>query len=92
MFILILRVACFLIWASVAAVLAPSVRRYFFGPVLASDACRVGYFFVALLVMGSMGRWLFLAYDTAVVPAMYSLTAALGIFVLILTTSSHRND
>lgn len=91
MVILILRVACLVIWAGVAATLIPSVRRYFFGPVLASDSCRVGYFFVALLVIGSMARWLFIGNDVAVALAMHCMTAALGVFVFILSTTAHRN-
>lgn len=79
-----MRVGCFILWLAAAAVLAPGLLRYVRGSARACDEYQTAFFFTALLFLGSLGRWLIIPYDTQVFVALYALTGALAVYVVIL--------
>lgn len=81
-----LRVATFLIWAAVAVVKLPPVLRYLRGREFTKvDEYRAVLFFVALVFIGSISRWLFAPNDESLFLAVTALSCGLGCFVLILS-------
>jgi hypothetical protein len=79
-----LRVGCLLLWAAAALVLAPGALRYVRGRFDGCDAYRTAFFFTALLFIGSLSRWILAPDDEEIFVALYAMTAALAVYVMIL--------
>lgn len=80
-----MRIGCFVLWLTVAVILFPALLRYLRGPARPCDEYRTAFFFTALLFVCSLGRWLFIPFNGQVFVALYALTGALAVYVLILT-------
>lgn len=87
-----LRVVCLALWLIVLAIKAPAFLRYVRGrSFTVIDEYRTGFFFTALVFVGSLGRWIFAPDNQSLFFGMYALTAALAVYVLLLNRQ-HRND
>ena len=85
-----LRVAACLFWGAAALVLLPSAYRYFRprGDVVLEY--RTALFFTALLLFGTVARWLVAPDEQGVFLALTAITGALGVYVLILGVQGLR--
>ena len=90
MAIFYLRIACLCLWAAAAIALAPSAWRIVVGRATTVDEYRTACFFAALLFIGQIGRWLLVPGDTHIFTGLYALTAALAVYVLILSVQGRR--
>lgn len=86
-----LRVVCLVLWVVVAIALAPSFIRSVRGKSFTDrDEYATGFFFTALLFIGSIGRWLLMPDNEDAFAGIYALTAALAAYVLMLTRQGRR--
>lgn len=81
-----LRVVCLILWIAAALALVPSSLRYIRGREFTDlDEYRTAFFFTALLFIGSLGRWLLMPDNETLFSGLYAMTAALAVYVLMLT-------
>lgn len=85
-----MRVGCFVLWIVAAAALAPAAIRFIRGHFDRCDEYRTALFFTALLFIGSLGRWILRPEDEGLFVALYSLTGALAVYVMILAVQGRR--
>jgi hypothetical protein len=82
--LLYLRLACLVLWVAAGIALSPSFARYVRGAFSPADEWKAGFFFVALIFIGGIIRWLAAPDDTLVFAGIYAAIAALAVHVLIL--------
>jgi hypothetical protein len=80
----IARLASVLLWLIPAALLPGSAWRVLIGRPREPDPYKAACWFMALLILGFIGRWYVAPGDTGLWAALYALSAALAVYVILL--------
>jgi hypothetical protein len=78
------RLACLILWFVPAVMLPGSVWRSLVGKPQDHDHFKAAFFFMALLIIGFVGRWYIAPADEEIWTALYVLSATLAGYVILL--------
>ena len=87
-----LRWISILLWAAVAAVLAPSAYRSVRRLDYSNDNFRAGFFFCALVTIGFALRWVIAPDDMHALAALYALSSLVAFFVVRVALAHGRGS
>lgn len=80
----IFRYVSMVLWAAVCAALIPSPLRMLAGRQKPTDDWKTALFFVGLLMIGFIGRWVLFPEDQMIYRLLYVLNCMLAFHVILL--------